>query len=209
MSFSRDFPNAKVIKLERNYRSTQNILDAAGAVVANNPDRLGKTLSAENGAGLNLKYFEGRDAFAEAEFVAGELTKILEDDSSLTCAVEYRTNFQSRAFEEVFRRRGIRYKLRRRLQLLQSRGSERHTRLRAPGAASRRRHLSSPSFKRSAARHRQDHHGLPARNRDAPTTHRSGTPSTNSSPANPAAARRSAAPRISGNDREAPGELLK
>src|SRR6201990_660460 len=111
MSFSRDFPNAKVIKLERNYRSTQNILDAAAAVVANNPDRLGKSLSAENGAGANLKYFEGRDAFAEAEFVAGELTKILDDDSSLTCAVEYRTNFQSRAFEEVFRRRGIRYKL--------------------------------------------------------------------------------------------------
>ncbi len=111
MSFSRDFPAAKVIKLERNYRSTQNILDAAGAVVANNPDRLGKSLSAENGAGTNLKYFEGRDATAEAEYVAGELTKILDDDSSLTCAVEYRTNFQSRAFEEVFRRRGIRYKL--------------------------------------------------------------------------------------------------
>ncbi len=111
MSFSRDFPAAKVIKLERNYRSTQNILDAAGAVVANNPDRLGKSLSAENGNGANLKYFEGRDAIAEAEFVAGELTRILDDDSSLTCAVEYRTNFQSRAFEEVFRRRGIRYKL--------------------------------------------------------------------------------------------------
>ena len=111
MSFSRDFPAAKVIKLERNYRSTQNILDAAGAVVANNPDRLGKSLSAENGGGANLKYFEGRDANAEAEFVAGELTRILDDDSSLTCAVEYRTNFQSRAFEEVFRRRGIRYKL--------------------------------------------------------------------------------------------------
>jgi len=111
MSFSHDFPNAKVIKLERNYRSTQNILDAAGAVVANNPDRLGKSLSAENGSGINLKYFEGRDAFAEAEFVAGELSRILDDDSSLTCAVEYRTNFQSRAFEEVFRRRGIRYKL--------------------------------------------------------------------------------------------------
>jgi DNA helicase-2/ATP-dependent DNA helicase PcrA len=111
ISFSHDFPNAKVIKLERNYRSTQNILDAAGAVVANNPDRLGKSLSAENGSGINLKYFEGRDAFAEAEFVAGELSRILDDDSSLTCAVEYRTNFQSRAFEEVFRRRGIRYKL--------------------------------------------------------------------------------------------------
>ena len=111
MSFSRDFPAAKVIKLERNYRSTQNILDAAGAVVANNPDRLGKSLSAESGAGTNLKYFEARDAHAEAEFVAGELDRILGDDSSQTCAVEYRANSQSRAFEEVFRRRGLRYKL--------------------------------------------------------------------------------------------------
>ncbi len=111
MSFSRDFPSARVIKLERNYRSTQQILDAAGAVVANNPERLGKSLSAHNGSGSNLKYFEGRDAHAEAEFVAGELERILSEDSSQACAVEYRTNFQSRAFEEVFRRRGLRYKL--------------------------------------------------------------------------------------------------
>jgi ATP-dependent DNA helicase UvrD/PcrA len=111
LSFSRDFPNARVVKLERNYRSTQNILDAAGAVVANNPERLGKVLSAENGAGGNVKYFEARDAQAEAEFVAGELEKIHNDDPDQTCAVEYRTNFQSRAFEEVFRRRGLRYKL--------------------------------------------------------------------------------------------------
>ncbi|HXC46740.1 MAG TPA: UvrD-helicase domain-containing protein [Candidatus Sulfotelmatobacter sp.] len=111
LSFSQDFPAAKVIRLERNYRSTQKILDAAGAVVANNPDRLGKTLRAENEAGGNLRYFEARDAQAEAEFVAGELERILSDDSDQTCAVEYRTNFQSRSFEEVFRRRGVRYKL--------------------------------------------------------------------------------------------------
>jgi DNA helicase-2/ATP-dependent DNA helicase PcrA len=111
LSFSQDFPAAKVIRLERNYRSTQKILDAAGAVVANNPDRLGKTLRAENEVGGNLRYFEARDAQAEAEFVAGELERILGDDSDQTCAVEYRTNFQSRSFEEVFRRRGVRYKL--------------------------------------------------------------------------------------------------
>jgi DNA helicase II / ATP-dependent DNA helicase PcrA len=111
LSFSQDFPSAKVVRLERNYRSTQNILDAAGAVVANNPDRLGKTLRAENAAGGNLRYFEARDAQAEAEFVAGELERILSDDSDQTCAVEYRTNFQSRSFEEAFRRRGVRYKL--------------------------------------------------------------------------------------------------
>ncbi len=111
LSFSRDFPAAQIVKLERNYRSTQNILDAASAVVANNPERLGKSLSAQKGPGGNLKYFEGRDAQAEAEFVAGELERILNDDSDQTCAVEYRTNSQSRAFEEVFRRRGLRYKL--------------------------------------------------------------------------------------------------
>src|SRR6266850_805718 len=111
LSFSQDFPAARVIRLERNYRSTQKILDAAGAVVANNPDRLGKTLRAENEAGGNLRYFEARDAQAEAEFVAGELEKILSDDPDQTCAVEYRTNFQSRSFEEAFRRRGVRYKL--------------------------------------------------------------------------------------------------
>ncbi len=111
LSFSRDFPAARIVKLERNYRSTQNILDAAGAVVANNPERLGKSLSAEKGPGGNLRYFEGRDAQAEAAFVAGELEGILNDDSDQTCAVEYRTNSQSRAFEEVFRRRGLRYKL--------------------------------------------------------------------------------------------------
>ena len=111
LSFSRDFPGARVVKLERNYRSTQNILDAAGAVVANNPDRLGKSLSASKGSGGNLRYFEARDAQAEAEFVAGELERILTDDPAQTCAVEYRTNFQSRAFEEAFRRKGMRFKL--------------------------------------------------------------------------------------------------
>src|SRR5271156_1658180 len=111
LSFSKDFPGARVVKLERNYRSTQNILDAAGAVVSNNPERLGKSLSAAKGAGTNLRYFEARDAHGEAEFTAGELERILNDDSAQTCAVEYRTNSQSRAFEEIFRRRGLRYKL--------------------------------------------------------------------------------------------------
>jgi DNA helicase II / ATP-dependent DNA helicase PcrA len=111
LSFSQDFPSAKVIRLERNYRSTQTILDAAGAVVANNPDRLGKNLRAEKEPGGKLRYFEARDAQAEAEFVAGELERNLNDDPDQTCAVEYRTNFQSRSFEEVFRRRGLRYKL--------------------------------------------------------------------------------------------------
>ena len=111
LSFSQDFPAAKVIRLERNYRSTQTILDAAAAVVSNNPDRLGKTLRAEKEQGANLRYYEARDAQAEAEFIAGEVDRILGEDPDQTCAVEYRTNFQSRSFEEVFRRRGLRYNL--------------------------------------------------------------------------------------------------
>jgi DNA helicase II / ATP-dependent DNA helicase PcrA len=111
LSFSEDFPSAKVIRLERNYRSTQTILDAASAVVSNNPSRLGKSLRAETAKGTNLQYFEARDAQAEAEYIAGEIERILTDDPDQTCAVEFRTNFQSRAFEEVFRRRGLRYKL--------------------------------------------------------------------------------------------------
>ena len=111
LSFSQDYSAAKVVRLERNYRSTQTILDAAAGVVSHNPDRLGKDLRAEKSAGTNLRYFEARDAQAEAEFVGGELERILNDDADQTCAVEYRTNSQSRSFEEVFRRRGLRYKL--------------------------------------------------------------------------------------------------
>ena len=111
LSFSQDYSAAKVVRLERNYRSTQTILDAAAGVVSHNVGRLGKNLRAEKSAGTNLRYFEARDAQAEAEFVAGELERILNDDPDQTCAVEYRTNFQSRSFEEVFRRRGLRYKL--------------------------------------------------------------------------------------------------
>jgi DNA helicase-2/ATP-dependent DNA helicase PcrA len=111
LSFSHDFPSARVVRLERNYRSSQNILDAAGAVVAHNPQRLGKSLKAEKSSGVNLRYYEARDPQAEAEYVGAELESILSGDSDQTCAVEYRTNAQSRAFEEVFRRMGLRYKL--------------------------------------------------------------------------------------------------
>jgi len=111
LRFAEDFPKARVVRLERNYRSTQKILDAAGAVVANNSQRLGKSLFSERETGSGLRFFEARDAQAEAEHVAGEVGRVLGEDLSQTCAVLYRTNFQSRAFEEVFRRLGIRYRL--------------------------------------------------------------------------------------------------
>jgi DNA helicase II / ATP-dependent DNA helicase PcrA len=111
LRFAEDFSGARVVRLERNYRSTQNILDAAAAVVANNSRRLGKTLSAEHGPGRNLQYFEARDPQGEAEFVSGAVRKLLEEDPAWHCAILYRMNSQSRAFEEAFRRLAIRYRL--------------------------------------------------------------------------------------------------
>jgi len=112
LRFAEDFRGAKVIRLEENYRSTQNILDAAGAVVARNVKRLGKTLRAtRGGGGQNLRFFEARDAAGEAEFVAGELFNLLRNDLGCHVAVLYRTNFQSRAFEEALRRLSIRYRV--------------------------------------------------------------------------------------------------
>src|SRR2546430_7024993 len=81
LSFAKDFPAARIVKLERNYRSTQNILDAAGAVVANNPERLGQCLGAGKGSGGNRKYFQGRDVQTEAEFDPGQRERMRKVDS--------------------------------------------------------------------------------------------------------------------------------
>ncbi len=109
--FTEDFPDAKIIRLEENYRSTQTILDAAAAVVRNNSDRLGKTLQATFGAGKLLRFFEAQDAPAEAEFISGELSSLVRNDPKARIAVLYRTGAQSRSFEEVLRRLGIRYRV--------------------------------------------------------------------------------------------------
>jgi DNA helicase II / ATP-dependent DNA helicase PcrA len=109
--FTSDFPDAKLIRLEENYRSTQTILDAAAAVVKNNSDRLGKTLQATLGAGARLKFFEAPDSSAEAEFICGVLSGLVRKDPDARIAVLYRTGAQSRSFEEVLRRLGIRYRV--------------------------------------------------------------------------------------------------
>jgi DNA helicase-2/ATP-dependent DNA helicase PcrA len=106
-----DFPGAKIIRLEENYRSTQTILDAAAAVVRNNSNRLGKTLQSSAGAGSLLKYYEAQDSSTEAEYICGEIASLLREDRDARIAVLYRTGAQSRAFEEVLRRLGIRYRL--------------------------------------------------------------------------------------------------
>jgi ATP-dependent DNA helicase UvrD/PcrA len=111
LRFSEDFPGARVLRIEQNYRSRQKILDAAGAVVAKNARRIGKQLAATRGPGSNLIFYEARDARAEAEYVAGRVAQLSSEDSAPHVAVLYRTNAQSRSFEEAFRARGMRYRL--------------------------------------------------------------------------------------------------
>jgi DNA helicase-2/ATP-dependent DNA helicase PcrA len=111
LRFDEDYPGARVVRLEENYRSTQKILDAAAAVVSNNRRRLGKNLQSTRTAGSNLDFFEGRDSKAEAEYVADRIRILHGDDSAAHLAVLYRTNSQSRAFEEALRARGMRYRM--------------------------------------------------------------------------------------------------
>jgi DNA helicase-2/ATP-dependent DNA helicase PcrA len=109
--FTVDFPDAKVIRLEENYRSTQIILDAAAAVVQNNSDRLGKTLQATLGAGSRVRFYEAPDAPAEAEYICAQISSQVRNDPDARLAVLYRTGAQSRSFEEVLRRLNIRYRV--------------------------------------------------------------------------------------------------
>ena len=106
-----DFPGAKIIRLEENYRSTQTILDAAAAVVDRNTNRLGKHLVSSAGAGAPLRFYEAQDAYAEAEYIGTEIAGILRQDRDAHLAVLYRTGSQSRAFEEYLRQLGIRYRV--------------------------------------------------------------------------------------------------
>jgi DNA helicase-2/ATP-dependent DNA helicase PcrA len=109
--FTEDFPDARIIRLEENYRSTQMILDAAAAVVRNNSDRLGKNLRATLGTGEALRFYEAIDSVAEAEFICAEVASMVRSDSDAHVAVLYRTGAQSRSFEEILRRLGIRHRV--------------------------------------------------------------------------------------------------
>jgi ATP-dependent DNA helicase UvrD/PcrA len=104
LDFERDYPNAAVIRLEQNYRSTKNILEAASAVVANNEERKGKWLWTESGAGDRIGRFEAFDGEQEALFIADTIEKLLSANPRHRVAVLYRTNFQSRQIEEALRR---------------------------------------------------------------------------------------------------------
>jgi DNA helicase-2/ATP-dependent DNA helicase PcrA len=109
LDFERDFGKAKTIRLEQNYRSTKNILGAAGAVVENNKERKGKKLWTESAAGEKLGLYAGFDAENEALFIADTIEKHLVANPGDHVAVLYRTNFQSRQIEEALRRYGRAY----------------------------------------------------------------------------------------------------
>jgi DNA helicase II / ATP-dependent DNA helicase PcrA len=113
LEFEKDFPEAKIIRLEQNYRSTQVILEAASAVVANNLKRKGKNLWTERQGGSMIGYYEAPDGENEALFVADAIAKYvgeaLQNNEQPKAAVLYRTNFQSRLFEEALRRYQLKY----------------------------------------------------------------------------------------------------
>jgi len=113
LEFERDFPAAKIIRLEQNYRSTQNILQAASAVVANNIRRKGKNLWTSRQGGTKIGYYEAPDGENEALFAADWIARYARQaaDRGETprAAVLYRTNSQSRLFEEAMRRYGLKY----------------------------------------------------------------------------------------------------
>jgi DNA helicase II / ATP-dependent DNA helicase PcrA len=115
LEFEQDFPEAKIIRLEQNYRSTQNILQAASSVVANNLRRKGKNLWTSRQGGAKLGYYEAPDGENEALFAADHVAKYLREaaqrDEAPRAAVLYRTNSQSRLFEEAMRRYGLKYKV--------------------------------------------------------------------------------------------------
>ncbi|MEG1003501.1 MAG: 3'-5' exonuclease [Clostridium sp.] len=113
LDFEKDYPECKVIKLEQNYRSKANILDAANVVIVNNSRRKSKELRTEQEPGNKIKVYRAYSDKEEGDFVARQILdiKAKENYTNKDFAVLYRTNAQSRIFEETFRRRGIAYKI--------------------------------------------------------------------------------------------------
>ena len=113
MEFEKDFPNAETILLEQNYRSTQNILDAANAVIANNQDRKDKKLWTSEGSGEPIVGWVAENEQSEARFIVDRVDELIDNETFTygDFAVFYRTNAQSRAIEDALVRSGIPYKV--------------------------------------------------------------------------------------------------
>ena len=111
LGFERDFPTARVIRLEQNYRSTRPILDAAGAVVAHNKQRKGKRLWTDRLEGDRVTLYRASSGADEARYVARGVRELLDADSDMQVGVLYRTNAQSRLIEDALQRQGVDYVL--------------------------------------------------------------------------------------------------
>ncbi len=112
LNFEKEFPGAQVIKLEQNYRSTQIILDAANAVIANNHGRKGKRLWTENSGGQPIDVYRADNEYDEAEYIALQIKEALKEGASYAdCAILYRTNAQSRVIETTLSTHGIPYRV--------------------------------------------------------------------------------------------------
>ena len=113
LSFEKEFEHTKVIKLEQNYRSTSTILDAANAVIKNNVGRKAKSLWTENGEGEKIQFRQFDTAYDEAEYIVGDIRERVDNGKAAYCdhAVLYRTNAQSRLFEEKMITANIPYKI--------------------------------------------------------------------------------------------------
>ncbi len=109
LDFEKDYPNATVVRLEQNYRSTKNILEAASSLVSNNKERKGKWLWTASDAGEMIGMYGGYDAENEALFIADTIQKLLREEPEARVAILYRTNSQSRQIEEALRRYGRKY----------------------------------------------------------------------------------------------------
>jgi len=113
LDFEKDYPEAKVIKLEENYRSKGNILNAANSVIKNNSQRKNKVLRTENPLGEKIKIYRAYSDMDEGSFIANEIKRLMEKESRSfrDFAILYRTNAQSRVFEDVFMKRDIPYRI--------------------------------------------------------------------------------------------------
>ena len=111
LNFENQYKGARTIRLEQNYRSTQSILNAANAVIANNRGRKGKTLWTSNGSGDPVTVYTASDGTEEANYVSGRILALSRTSGFKNCAVLYRTNAQSNAIEYSFKRNGIPYRI--------------------------------------------------------------------------------------------------
>ena len=111
LDFEHDFPDTHIVRLERNYRSTQMILDAASAVISQNRNRKEKRLWTDRKGGARILYFRGGDELEEADFIMRSTRRALSEDLEHVVAVLYRTNAQSRAIEDALMRAGMAYRV--------------------------------------------------------------------------------------------------